>query len=301
MLKNKKFICLALIFSAFFIFAGCQGERKEASKGEEKIPVKVIRIEPKTIRDILDYVGDIRAQEEALVYPKVSGKIIEKLKEDGDVVKKGDIIAYIDRDEVGFKFEKAPVESPLGGVVGRVYVDIGTNVNIQTPVALVIDMDKVEIELDVPAKYLPQISLGQDASVSVDAYPKEEFIGKVSKISPVVDLDTRTAPIEIVIPNKDHRLKSGMLAKVHLIIKEERNVPVILKEAIMGKEPELYVFVIENGKAYMKKIALGIHEGPNYQVKEGLKTGDLVVVLGQQRLYEEAPVIIEKEQEAANP
>jgi len=92
----------------------------------------------------------LRQKTKAIIYPKVSGKIIEKLKNEGDSVVKGDVIAYIDRDEVGFKFEKAPVESPMNGIIGRVYVDIGTQVSTQTAVALAVRMDNVKIDLDIP-------------------------------------------------------------------------------------------------------------------------------------------------------
>ncbi|MFZ2602811.1 MAG: efflux RND transporter periplasmic adaptor subunit, partial [Candidatus Omnitrophota bacterium] len=276
------------------LLSGCQNKEK-AQKVKEIIPVKVIKIAFKDISETIDYVGNIKAREEAVIYPKVSGKIIEKIKEDGSLVNKNDIIAYIDRDEVGLKFEKAPVESPLAGIIGRVYVDIGENVTTQTPIALVVDMQRVEIDLDIPEKYYAKISLGQIAKIKVDAYPEEEFKGEVTKISPVVDLSTRSTPIEIVVDNPEKKLCSGMFAKVNLVIAEHKNVPVVLKEAIMGKEPDLYVYLVENGKAILRKITLGIHQGQVYEVESGLKDGDSVVIMGQQKLYEGAQVRAEEE------
>jgi RND family efflux transporter MFP subunit len=176
-------------------------------------------------------------------------------------------------------------------------VDIGENVTAQTPIALVVDMDKVKIDLDIPEKYLPRVSQGLEAKVNVDAYPEEEFSGRVTKIRPVVDLTTRSAPIEITVDNPEHRLKSGMFAKVRLILATHKNVPVILKEAVIGKEPDLYVYVVENNQAILKKITLGIRQGPHYQVREGLKEGDLVVIMGQQRLQDKALVSVEIEEE----
>jgi len=275
---------------------GCQKEeKKQAAKAI--IPVKVSKVEFKDLEETVDYVGNIRAQEEAVIYPRVNGKIIEKIKEDGSLVDKGEVVAYIDRDEVGFKFEKAPVESPLTGIIGRVYVDIGENVTTQTPIALVVDMRRVEIDLDIPEKYYSKIALDQKAKVKIDAYPDEEFSGRVTKISPVVDLSTRAAPIEIVIDNPESKLRSGMFSKVSLVLAEHKNVPVILKEAIMGKEPNLYVYVIENEKTVLRKITLGIRQGPYYEVRDGLREGDLVVIMGQQKLYEGAQVITEEEKE----
>ncbi|MDD5194917.1 MAG: efflux RND transporter periplasmic adaptor subunit [Candidatus Omnitrophica bacterium] len=289
MVRIKRIIITVFIL---LVASGCQKEEiKQAAK--TIIPVKVFKVEFKDLEETIDYIGNIRAQEEAVIYPKVNGKIIEKIKEDGSIVNKGDVVAYIDRDEVGFKFEKAPVESPLSGIIGRVYVDIGENVTIQTPIALVVDMRRVKIQLDIPEKYYSKIALGQTAKVKVDAYPDEEFTGLVTKISPVVDLSTRASPIEIAIDNPESKLCSGMFSKVSLILAEHKNVAVILKEAIMGKEPNSYVYVIENQKAVLRNITVGIRQGSYYEIRDGLRQGDLVVIMGQQKLYDGAQVIAE--------
>ena len=273
--------------------AGC-GREKKSTTNNDAIPVKTVKVGLEDINRTLDYVGDIKGQDEAAVYPKVSGKIIEKVREGGSAVAKGDVIAYIDRDEVGLKFEKAPVESPLAGTVGRVYVDIGSSVTVTTPVALVADMSKAEIDLDIPEKYLPDISLGQRAIVEVDAYPGEKFTGTVMNISPVVDIQTRTAPIEVVIENTDHRLRSGMFANVELILEEHKDCPVIMKEAVIGRVDPLYVYVIEDCKACLRKVRLGLRKGPYVEVLEGLREGESVVVMGQQKLRDGAAVAAEE-------
>lgn len=294
--QNFNFYLVVLPFSflLFTFLAGCEKiEKPKNEAAPQAIPVRVMKVELKDLDEALEYVGNIKAVDEAVVYPKVSGKIIEKVKEDGAQVNKGDAIAYIDRDEVGLKFEKAPVESPIAGIIGRVYVDIGANVTAQTPVALVIDMDKVKINLDVPEKYLPRISLGQEAKISVDAYANEEFAGRITKISPVVDIATRTAPIEITVDNPNHRLNSGMFAKVKLIINKRKDVLVVLKEAVIGKEPDAYVFTVDNNKAALKKVSLGIRHGPNVEVTSGLKEGDMAVIIGQQRLRDGSWVTVE--------
>ncbi|MCM8770840.1 MAG: efflux RND transporter periplasmic adaptor subunit [Candidatus Omnitrophica bacterium] len=292
-MKNKKlFLFLILIISVIF---GCQKQQVQTKiQAKEVIPVKIVRIKLQEFEEILEYVGNIKAKDEAEIYPKVSGKIIEKVKEDGAWVRKGDIIAYIDRDEVGLKFEKAPVESPLTGVIGRIYVDIGTNVSPQTPIGRVVNMDEVKIELEIPEKYLSEVFVGQSARIFVDAWPDEEFRGRVTKISPVVDIFSRTAPLEIIVDNPEYRLKSGMFARVGLIVKSHKNVPVVLKEAILGRMPNFYVYIVENQKAVLRNVKLGIRQGPYYEIKEGLREGDLVVIMGQQRLYEGAEVRVEE-------
>ena len=170
---------ILMIICCVLLLGGCTSQ-KTNEKSQEVIPVKVDKIKLQQLNEILDYTGDIKAQDEATIYPKVSGKIIEKIKEDGALINKGETICYIDRDEVGLKFQKAPVESTLTGVLGRVYVDIGQNVTASTPVALVVSVEKAKIGLDIPEKYLPKISVGQQAEISVDSWPLEKFIGSIT-------------------------------------------------------------------------------------------------------------------------
>lgn len=281
-----------IVAAAVLLFvSGCQ-KSGPGEAPQPKIPVEVSKVSLQDLAESIDSVGDIKAQEEALIYPKVSGKIIEKLKEDGSYVRKGEPLCYIDRDEVGLKFEKAPVESTLSGFVGRFYPDIGANVTTQTAVALVVSMDKVKIELAVTEKYLPRVSLGQRAKVRVDAWPQEEFTGELTRISPVLDLSTRSAPVEITVDNPEGRLQSGMFARVELILEERKDVPVILKEAVMGREPDTYIYVIQNGRAVLRKVSLGVRQGPYYEVRQGLQEGEEVVVMGQQRLFDGAAVSV---------
>ncbi|MBP7216132.1 MAG: efflux RND transporter periplasmic adaptor subunit [Candidatus Omnitrophica bacterium] len=273
---------------------GCQQQKNVTQSTKEAIPVEVVMVAPMDISEVIEYVGNIKAQDEIQVYPKVTGKVIEKVKQEGERINKGEAVVLLDRDEVGLTFEKAPVESPLGGFVGRVYVDIGSNVTPQTPVALVVNMQTVKIRLDVPEKYIPRLSLGQKAKIKVDAYQAEEFSGTVTKISPVIDQISRTAPIEIVVENQDHRLRSGMFARVELILATRLAVPVIFKEAIVGQNATVSVYVVEGRKAVMRAVTLGLRQGPYYEVTSGLAAGDMVVVIGQQRLFDGAEVIAEE-------
>ncbi|MDD5555682.1 MAG: efflux RND transporter periplasmic adaptor subunit [bacterium] len=281
---------LPLIPMVALLTAGC-GRKKEAPP--EVVPVRAMRVETVSVSRTLDYASGIEAWDKAEVFPKVSGKIIEKVKEDGEQIARGETIAYIDRDEVGFKFEKAPVESPLEGIIGRVYVDRGAHVTPQTVVALVVDIDRTKVSLDVPERYHPQVSIGQTARVRVEAYPGEVFTGTVTRISPVVETETRTAPVEISIDNADHRLKPGMFAGIQLVLEQRENVPVVLTEAVIGREPNAYAFVVNDGVARMRDITLGLRENDLVEVIDGLEAGDLVAIMGQERLRDGAAVRVE--------
>jgi len=284
-LGEKK--CFILLVCAIFGGMSLIGCAKKVPTKEEvtKIPVSVTEVRKGSLKETLFYVGDIKADDEAIIYPKVTGKIIEKLAKEGDSVKKGDILAYIDRDEVGFKFEKAPVESPIDGVVGKVYVDIGTSVSPQVPVGLVVNMDVVEVEVNVVERDLPKIREGQAAQLEADAYPDEIFEGMVERITPVVDLASRTATVQIKIPNEDHRLKPGMFARIKILVKERKDVLIIPRDAIILEDSSNYVFVVkDDNNVQRKKIEIGLNEDNKFEVIKGLDEGEIVVTMGNARL-----------------
>jgi membrane fusion protein (multidrug efflux system) len=279
MSKRKAEIILFLIFIFVGMFTGC--EKKEQARQRLPIAVSVVRAEKETLFDTIHFVGDVKAIDEAEVFPRASGKVKEKLKQDGDLVKKYDILAYVDRDEVGFEFEKLPVESPIDGVVGRVYVDKGMSVSPQTPIALVVNMDTVKVKINVIEKDLPKIAVGQIAKIQADAYPDEVFQGAVERISPVVDLDSRTATAEIMILNTDFRLKPGMFARIKVLVDKREDVLVIPRDAMIRENSSYYVFVVgPDNKVLRQKIETGLNENNKFEVISGLSEGELVVTMG---------------------
>jgi multidrug efflux pump subunit AcrA (membrane-fusion protein) len=285
-----------MALAAALLLCGCQKKGAIVTKaaGDNAIPVKVVTVKADILQEIIDYVANVKAQEETQVFPRVTGKIMEKVKQEGDGVAKGETIALIDRDEVGLTFEKSAVESPIAGIVARVLVDVGANVSPQSPVALVVNMDKVKVFLDVPEKYLPALSVGMNAEVTVEAYPAEIFTGTITRMSPIVDTATRTCQIEIGIDNKEYKLRSGMYAKVKVVIREYKDALVLLKEAVLGKAPQQYVYVVKDRKAHLRDVKTGVRQGPYVQVLEGVSAGDQVVIMGQLRLREGADVIVEE-------
>jgi RND family efflux transporter MFP subunit len=173
-----------------------------------------------------------------------------------------------------------PVNSPLKGTVGKIYSDRGANVLPNLPIALIINMDRVKVKIDIPERRLPLISKGQIAEVRVEAYPEELFSGEVSKVSPLVNPDSRTAPTEISISNPGHKLKSGMFARVKIAVKEHRNALIIPRKAVLEKGKKKVVFVVEGALAREREVQTGIIEKERVEITRGLKEGERIVIEG---------------------
>lgn len=298
-MKKKRIIWLVIflliIAGMFFkrLFFNKPPERPASFKrgAVEKITVKVEKVRREDLDFILFYSGSLKAKDEALVYPKVSGKLSAYLVSEGDRIEKDKTIALIDRDETGLKYELAKVDSPLSGVIGRTFLDRGAAVVSQaTAVALVVDMEQMIVRLNIPEQDLPYIKKGLIAELKVDAYPDAYFTGEVSKVSEVMDSQTRTLPAEIRIPNAEHRLKSGMYARIKIFAGKHTGSLVILQDGLVKEDTLIYVYTVEDSTARKVKVMPGIYQENRVEILEGLKEGQRIIVFGHQGLKDGSEV-----------
>ncbi len=289
-MKNAKYrmqICLYL----FILLFVCPAMAEQAKQVVKAAPVK-----KENFTLSFDYVGSLKAKDEAKVFSKVTGKLFEYLVEEGDVVQKGQALANIDRDETGLKFELAKVESPISGIVGRILLDKGASL---TPglsaVAIVVNMDEVIVQLNIPEQDIPYMKRGLRAVIAVEAYPREEFFGEVWRVSEMVDSQTRTLPIEISIPNNSHHLKSGMFCRIKIIASVLSDVLVLPQDAVVQDGGEKFVFLAEGNIANKTKVTTGRRDNNRLEILTGIKEGDIVIVFGQQDLKDGAAIIVDRE------
>ncbi len=241
--------------------------------------VKTENVQKRDLKHQLITSGSIKALEEAVIYPRINGKLQRNLLREGDTVRKGQTIALIDRDEVGAKYEPVVVPSTLSGVVAKIYRDPGENVTTQTPIASVVNQSVLRIKVDVPERYVGEIYKGQLASLSVDAYPDQQFEAKLDVISPVVDSLSRSVAVEFRASNSKNLLKSGMFARVDISLKEVKNVLSVSKKSIYEDEDgKNYVLVPSDDKAtaVRKDVTVKFKNNNNWQI-EGLNEGDEIL------------------------
>jgi len=261
-------------------------DRKMKDVGESLIPVAIQEVKSGDLELILSFVGDIKGEDQVTVYSEATGRLSRYLVEEGSWVKKDQVIALVDRAVTGMEFEEAKVKSPLSGTVGRLYLDKGSTIGLETPVALIARMDRVKVEFSIPEKDMVKVSKGKQARVRVDAYPDRTFNGKLTRLSPVVDPITRSAYAEVTLSNPDHKLKPGMFAEIDIVVVSSKGAVVVPKDAIL-EEPNSgssFVFVVAGGSAMKKVVETGISQQGLVEVKSGLTFGEKMVVTGQHYL-----------------
>jgi HlyD family secretion protein len=183
-------------------------------------------------------------------------------------------------DELRINLANTVITSPVNGFVARRAVDPGAFVSQNAPVADVVDITTVRLVANVVEKDLKQLESGNTTRVEVDAYPGETFMGRIARVSPVLDPATRTASIEIEIPNPAFRLKPGMYARVGITTQTNKDALVLPASAVVDLGGRRGVFQLQNDVAIFHTVQVGSEQGDVVEILGGLKEGDEVVSTG---------------------
>jgi len=141
-------------------------------------------------------------------------------------------------------------------------------------------LDPVWIEADVYEGDLPDVRVGQPASVRLDYLPGRTYAAKVAYIYPAVDPVARTGRVRLVLGNEERALRPGMYASVSLAVALERKVQVPAS-AVVYTGPRRLVFVdLGDGRFRPQEVRLGAEAEGMYEVVSGLAAGDRVATSG---------------------
>jgi len=160
-------------------------------------------------------------------------------------------------------------------------VEKGSVVSIGTPMAEITDIASLKLVVNVPEKAVNQFRLGQTITVQTEVYPESKFQGKVSMVGAQGD-EAHNYPVEITVQNTaNNPLKAGMYGSIANSNELKGESLAIPRQAIMGSAKEPQVYVVENGKAVLKSVMIGVATNEFYEITKGLKPGDQVVTSGQ--------------------
>jgi RND family efflux transporter MFP subunit len=162
-------------------------------------------------------------------------------------------------EELKITLQNTIIASPVDGFVSKRFSDAGAFVGPNSPVAAVVDIRTVRMVANLVEKDMKRVPAGTSAAVEVDAFPGEKFAGRVSRVAPVFDPATRTAEMEIEIPNSDYRLKPGMYSRVVLTVDSRPNALTVPRNALVEVEGKPGVFITSAGRESGGQGARGQH------------------------------------------
>ena len=202
-------------------------------------------------------------------------------------------------DELKITLSNTQIVSPVDGFIGKRYLDPGAFASTNAPVASVVDIRTVRMVANLVERDMRRVPAGTPALVEVDAFPGEKFQGRVSRVAPVFDPATRTAEIEIEVPNTGFRLKPGMYSRVNLTIDTRKDAITIPRNALVDLEGKNGVFIAQAAEApegtrgggasaamtaKFVPVQVGIRDGEHIEITNGLSDGARVITTGASAL-----------------
>lgn len=190
------------------------------------------------------------------------------------------------------KLNDTKIRASVSGQVAERFVQQGEYIRENTPVITIVQMNPLKVKTAIQERYAGLVRVGLPVEFSVESAPGQKFIGRVSNVSPSVDLSTRTFPVEILVDNRERKLKPGFFAKGVIFTHRDDNVPAIPEEAISKLAGVSNVYVIENGRARQQMVTLGTRVGNLYELLGGLKGDETLAASNLTLLATGVPVRI---------
>ncbi len=180
--------------------------------------------------------------------------------------------------------------SPMDGGVTKRFVDPGTMVKDTTPILTLMVLAEVKMVVNVIETELIRLQKGQPVEVTVRAFPNRVFQGRIAIITPALELQSRTAEIQITIPNPGYVLNPGMFGRAEILLRSTPDAVLIPIQALIRREDKELVFVVKDGKAYARAVQKGVTKDTQVEIIQGVKVGEQVVTAGHDFLKDGAPV-----------
>lgn len=172
--------------------------------------------------------------------------------------------------------------APQSGIIAALPVREGFYIQPNQNVMSLADISQVWVDTDVFERDIPRIDEGLDVTMTVPALAGRQWQGKLDYVYPTLDSKTRTLRARLRFDNPEGRLKPGMYASVQIMAKPQRAVVKVPKSAVIRLADSNRV-VLDNGEGGFKSVnvTLGRSDDSHFEVTEGLKAGDTVVVSAQ--------------------
>jgi membrane fusion protein (multidrug efflux system) len=187
-------------------------------------------------------------------------------------------------DTAALNLERCTIRSPFAGVVNSLPIEVGQFMNSGDPVADLLQMDRLKVEVGIPESDVAAVRSVQNYRITIDALDGAVFEGRYHFLSKSTDSKAMLYKLEIALENSNGAILPDMFARVEIVkrrVAEGLTVPLY---SLVTHNDQQAVFVAENGIARKKPVTLGIQEGWRIQLTGGVQPGEAVIVVGQRGL-----------------
>jgi membrane fusion protein (multidrug efflux system) len=211
-------------------------------------------------------------------------KIIPREELDRSLTQKA--VAQSNLQQAEVEYERGFPKAPISGLVNHLYVDEGEFVDRGKPLADLVDIDKVKINVNIPELDVRYLKVSQPVSVRFDAFPEQELSGVIDFIAYKADPATKTFQVRVLVDNADHHIRPGMIARVVFLRRIIADALVAPLFALVDRAGERMAYVEKNGVVQARTVGIGVIEGDRVQITRGLNAGDHLIVSGHTEVEE---------------
>jgi RND family efflux transporter MFP subunit len=177
------------------------------------------------------------------------------------------------------------VRAPISGAVKEKSVSRGTYLPVNGKIATLVKINPLRLRADIPAYAAASVKIGQMMRLNVESFPGQTFSGRVVRIGPSLNEQTRALTVEAEVANPRNQLRPGMFVTARLIMAKDTPAVMIPQRAVVSASGLTKVFVIDNGKAIERIVKTGSVDGEMIEIIDGLNDGESVALDNQDKLH----------------
>jgi len=202
-------------------------------------------------------------------------------------------LAAADLEQVKVRYNHGFPKSPITGIINHLYLDVGEYADLGKPIADIVNIDRIKINVRVPELDVRYVKKGQSTPIKIDAFSDRTLMGIVDFVAFKADPATKTFLVRSVIDNPNHDIRPGMIGRVAFVRRMIPDAVAAPLFAIVDKGGERIVFVEKEGVAESRVISIGVIEGDRVQITSGLDIGDHLIVKGHTEVEDGMKVIVQ--------
>lgn len=189
--------------------------------------------------------------------------------------------------------EDTNVKAPFSGRVTYTNLAQGSFVNVGDPLIGMVSDNGLELQYELPAKFLALAKPGQDVTFKTDLYPSKVLQASVNYVAPSINTVDHAFTVRAVVKTDAPLLEPGLSVMATQTLIKHRPVDALQGITLKGDPNGLYVFVVnKENKILDKRVSIGFRSGAWVEVKSGLTQKDRVVVEGQNRVHEGQTIVV---------
>jgi len=243
------------------------------------------------------------AEEQAML-KQIQLEVLETRRQDSSFVTQAQIdekytawqTALAKQKSIEVQITDRKILAPFSGQLGLSDLSIGNRIEAGETLVSLDDVDLMKLDVLIPSRFLSKIYINQTINVQSDAYPNTVFKGSIVAVSPQLEAQSRMVKVRAHIENKEHKLKTNMMVKATINLKDEQVLSVPNSAVIMLGDNNFIYRLIEQDKGTYKAEKVTIKTGQIgdklTEIKSGLTENDLIVSQGAMRVKSKSVLTI---------